>query len=89
MYYLGFRLTVLQKCPALLLGSGRIRLGLVVHASTDVLLPGHGVSVAPHRFDDAILAVDILRRACLLARVLFARRLCSEACCKVTFENRG
>ena len=73
----------------LFLGSGRLRLGLVVHAGADVLLPGHGLSASPDRLHDAILALNILRRACLLACVLLARRFRSEAGYKVTYENRG
>ena len=71
------------------LGSGRVRLGLVVHPSADVLLPRHGVSSSPDRLHDAILELYILRRACLLTRVLLARRFCSEASHKVTYEIRG
>ena len=70
------------------LGPGRVRLGLVVHAGADVLLPRHGVPAAPDRLHDALLAVDILRRACLLARVVLARRFCSEAGHEVANENR-
>ena len=54
-------------------------MGLVVHAGADVLLPRHGVPAAPHRLHDALLAVDILRRARVSAGVLCARGLRLEA----------
>ena len=73
----------------LFLGSGRLRLGLVVHEGADVLLPGNGLSASPDRLHDAILALDILRRARLLTRVLPARRFRSEAGYKVGYESRG